>query len=118
MLRLVANPRDNPRLFWICMEHARMKYPLIVRRALLPAASCALLQHGGFVLAAQGDEAAPRVGTRPAMNALTPQPVAAALREFCRARGLAQWKVPREVQVVPDLPRSPTGKVLKRMLAG
>ena len=25
------------------------------------------------------------------------------LREFCRQQGLAQWKVPREVRVVPDL---------------
>jgi len=39
------------------------------------------------------------------------------LRDFSRQQGLAQWKVPREVRVVPELPRSPTGKVLKRMLA-
>jgi long-chain acyl-CoA synthetase len=39
------------------------------------------------------------------------------LREFCREQGLAQWKIPREIQFVEDLPRSPTGKVLKRMLA-
>jgi long-chain acyl-CoA synthetase len=39
------------------------------------------------------------------------------LRDFCRTQGLAQWKCPREVFVVPDLPRSPTGKVLKRVLA-
>ena len=38
------------------------------------------------------------------------------LRDFARNNGLAQWKVPREVFVVPDLPRSPTGKVLKREL--
>jgi long-chain acyl-CoA synthetase len=38
------------------------------------------------------------------------------LREHCRRAGLAQWKVPREIHVVPDLPRSPTGKVLKRAL--
>ena len=38
------------------------------------------------------------------------------LREFCRQQGLPNWKVPREVQFVPDLPRSPTGKVLKRLL--
>jgi long-chain acyl-CoA synthetase len=38
------------------------------------------------------------------------------LRDFCRANGLAQWKCPREVHAVPDLPRSPTGKVLKRVL--
>lgn len=39
------------------------------------------------------------------------------LRTFARDAGLAQWKVPREVFVVTDLPRSPTGKVLKRVLA-
>ena len=39
------------------------------------------------------------------------------LREFSRQQGLAQWKVPRDIQVVADLPRSPTGKVLKRELA-
>jgi long-chain acyl-CoA synthetase len=38
------------------------------------------------------------------------------LREHCRRAGLAQWKVPREIHIVPDLPRSPTGKVLKRAL--
>ena len=39
------------------------------------------------------------------------------IREFCRSSGLAQWKCPREVFVENDLPRSPTGKVLKRVLA-
>lgn len=39
------------------------------------------------------------------------------LRDFCRQQGLAQWKCPREIRVVSDLPRSPTGKVLKRQLA-
>ncbi|WP_341314627.1 DUF2968 domain-containing protein [Paraburkholderia sp. IMGN_8] len=57
-----------------------MKYPLIVRRTMLLATSCALLQHGGLVLAASNGEAAPLVDTRPAMNTLTPQPVAAVLR--------------------------------------
>jgi long-chain acyl-CoA synthetase len=38
------------------------------------------------------------------------------VRDFCRDAGLAQWKCPREVHVVPELPRSPTGKVLKRVL--
>jgi len=40
-----------------------------------------------------------------------------ALRDFARSAGLAQWKVPREIFVVEDLPRSPTGKVLKRELS-
>ncbi len=39
------------------------------------------------------------------------------LRDHCRKQNLKQWKVPREVTMVPDLPRSPTGKVLKRVLA-
>lgn len=39
------------------------------------------------------------------------------LRDFCREQGLPQWKCPREITVLPDLPRSPTGKVLKRVLA-
>jgi long-chain acyl-CoA synthetase len=40
-----------------------------------------------------------------------------ALRDFCRERGLAQWKIPREIYVQTDLPRSATGKVLKRVLS-
>ncbi len=39
------------------------------------------------------------------------------LRDFCRNENLAQWKCPREVTMVKDLPRSPTGKVLKRVLS-
>jgi long-chain acyl-CoA synthetase len=38
------------------------------------------------------------------------------LRDFCRDQGLAQWKLPREIHFIDDLPRSPTGKVLKRVL--
>ena len=37
------------------------------------------------------------------------------LRSFCRER-MAAYKVPRIFEIVPDLPRNPTGKVLKRML--
>jgi long-chain acyl-CoA synthetase len=37
------------------------------------------------------------------------------LREFCRTR-LAGYKVPRWIRIVTDLPRSPTGKILKRGL--
>lgn len=82
-----------------------MKYPLIVRRAMLLATSCALLQHGGFVLAAQSDEAAPLVGTRPAMNTLTPEPVAAALRSAASgtpAAADAQGNVAELMQIIHD----------------
>lgn len=40
-----------------------------------------------------------------------------AIRNHCRDSGLPQWKCPREIFPVTDLPRSPTGKVLKRVLA-
>ena len=39
------------------------------------------------------------------------------LRAACRER-LAVHKVPREVRVCPELPRGPTGKILKRALRG
>ena len=39
------------------------------------------------------------------------------LRDHCRKQNLKQWKVPREITIADDLPRSPTGKVLKRVLA-
>jgi long-chain acyl-CoA synthetase len=39
------------------------------------------------------------------------------LKEHCRQHGLMQWKIPREIHIVTDLPRNPTGKVLKRVLA-
>jgi long-chain acyl-CoA synthetase len=38
------------------------------------------------------------------------------LRDFCREAGLAQWKIPREFYFPKELPHSPTGKVLKRVL--
>ena len=37
------------------------------------------------------------------------------LRHFCR-ENLAGFKVPKHFDIVPDLPRTPTGKILKRML--
>ncbi len=37
------------------------------------------------------------------------------LRSFCKER-VAAYKVPKAFEIVPDLPRNPTGKVLKRML--
>ena len=38
------------------------------------------------------------------------------LRSFCRSN-LANYKVPKYIELVADLPRTPTGKVLKRMLS-
>jgi acyl-CoA synthetase (AMP-forming)/AMP-acid ligase II len=38
------------------------------------------------------------------------------LRDLCRHHNLAAFKIPREFHLVPELPHSPTGKVLKRVL--
>jgi long-chain acyl-CoA synthetase len=45
-----------------------------------------------------------------------PRVTEADLRTFCRER-LAAYKVPRKIQVADELPRGPTGKILKRALA-
>lgn len=37
------------------------------------------------------------------------------LRHFCR-ENMAGYKIPKHFELVPDLPRTPTGKVLKRLL--
>jgi acyl-coenzyme A synthetase/AMP-(fatty) acid ligase len=39
------------------------------------------------------------------------------IRTFVRDQNIATYKVPREVYVVDELPRSPTGKILKRVLS-
>jgi long-chain acyl-CoA synthetase len=39
-----------------------------------------------------------------------------ALRSFCRER-LPQYKVPRDIRVLEQIPRTPTGKILRRDLA-
>jgi long-chain acyl-CoA synthetase len=39
------------------------------------------------------------------------------LRNFARDQNLPNFKIPREVYLVDELPHSPTGKVLKRVLA-
>ncbi|MGF6646766.1 DUF2968 domain-containing protein [Paraburkholderia sp. GAS82] len=90
-----------------------MKYLLTVRRAMLLATTCALLQHGGFALAEEGAgsmDSVPVVGTRPAMNSLTPQPVSAALQAAvatsadarAAAGGDAQGNVAELMQLIHD----------------
>ncbi|MBC7785826.1 MAG: AMP-binding protein [Burkholderiales bacterium] len=39
------------------------------------------------------------------------------IRAFCREQGMVNWKIPKDIFITNDLPRSPTGKVLKRELA-
>ena len=41
----------------------------------------------------------------------------AELRDYARRQGLTPWQLPREIFIVPEVPRSPTGKVLRRELS-
>jgi long-chain acyl-CoA synthetase len=43
-------------------------------------------------------------------------PAPEALRAFCREQNLPNFKLPKEIHIVAELPHSPTGKVLKREL--
>ena len=36
------------------------------------------------------------------------------VRDFLRERNMVNWKIPKDVFVETELPRSPTGKILKR----
>ena len=44
-----------------------------------------------------------------------PAPTEADVRSFCRTR-LAAYKIPRRIHIAAELPRGPTGKILKRAL--
>jgi len=79
-----------------------------------------LASHPDVAEAAVAGEADPDLGQR-LMAAVVLRAGAQAdssdLREFCRDR-LAAYKVPRRIDFVAELPRTSSGKVLRRMLAG
>ncbi|MDE1183560.1 DUF2968 domain-containing protein [Paraburkholderia sp.] len=80
-----------------------MKYPLSLQRALLLATTCILVQQSGHALAQDSADSAPMVGTRPAMSALTPQPVTAALRDQTGAPNAeTQGTVAELMQMIRD----------------
>jgi long-chain acyl-CoA synthetase len=60
----------------------------------------------------RGEQVAASVVLRPGAAA-----TAEALIDFCRAR-IAGYKSPRRVDIVTQIPKSPTGKILKRVLRG
>ena len=96
-LIIVAGEKASPRE----IEDALMKHPAVAEAAVVgkkdPGRGEIVV---AFVIAREGQEIKPDE-----------------LRDFCREQGLPQWKIPREISLESDLPRSPTGKVLKRVLA-
>jgi long-chain acyl-CoA synthetase len=83
------------------IEDALMRHPAVMEAAVV-----------GKNDPSRGQVVAAFVTLKPGQSA-TPED----LREFARSQNLAQFKVPREVHVIDELPRSPTGKVLKRTLS-
>jgi fatty-acyl-CoA synthase len=64
----------------------------------------------GMPSARWGESAAAVVVAKPGTSL-----AAEALLEFCHGK-LARYKIPRVVELVVEIPRNPTGKVLKRLL--
>jgi long-chain acyl-CoA synthetase len=95
-LIIVAGEKAVPRE----IEDALMRHPAVLEAAVV-----------GKKDQSRGEVVVAFVTLKPGATA-TPDE----LREFARGQNLAQFKVPREVTIVEDLPRSPTGKVLKRVL--
>jgi long-chain acyl-CoA synthetase len=96
-LIIVAGEKASPRE----IEETLMSHPAVAEAAVVGKTDVSRGEVvAAFVIAREGQSPTPEE-----------------LREFCRGQGLAQWKVPRDVRIVQDLPRSPTGKVLKRVLA-
>jgi long-chain acyl-CoA synthetase len=96
-LIIVAGEKASPRE----IEETLVKHPAVAEAAVV-----------GKKDAGRGEVVVAFVIAREGMEIKADQ-----LKEFCREHALPQWKIPREIMVVTDLPRSPTGKVLKRVLA-
>jgi long-chain acyl-CoA synthetase len=96
-LIIVAGEKAAPRE----IEEMLMRHPAVAEAAVL-----------GKKDASRGEVVVAFVTARPGQSAKPDE-----LRDFCRQQGLAQWKIPREITLLDEMPRSPTGKILKRQLA-
>ena len=85
-------------------------YPAEIERVISGHPAVAMVGVGAKKDEAKGEVAKAYVVLKPAQRA-EPEEIA----KFCRDR-LAAYKVPREIQIVPDLPTTSTGKILRREL--
>jgi long-chain acyl-CoA synthetase len=83
------------------IEEAIMRHPAVAEAAVV-----------GKKDPSRGEVVVAYVTLKPGQTATPDQ-----IRNFAREQNLATYKVPREVYLIDELPRSPTGKVLKRVLA-
>lgn len=85
-------------------------YPAEIERVISGHPAVAMVGVGAKADDEKGEIAKAYVVLKPGAQA-TPDEI----RKHCRDR-LAAYKVPREVQIVPDLPTTSTGKILRREL--
>ena len=85
-------------------------YPAEIERVISGHPAVAMVGVGAMKDEAKGEVAKAYVVLKPD-RAAEPDELAG----FCRDR-LAAYKVPREIQIVPDLPTTSTGKILRREL--
>jgi long-chain acyl-CoA synthetase len=95
-LIIVAGEKAAPRE----IEEILMKHPAVAETAVVGKKDPGRgEQVVAFIVLREGQDVKPEV-----------------LRDFCKEAGLAQWKIPKEFYFQKELPHSPTGKVLKRVL--
>ena len=85
-------------------------YPAEIERVISAHPAVAMVGVGSRKDEAKGEVAKAYVVLKPDRTAEPDELVG-----FCRDR-LAAYKVPREIQIVPDLPTTSTGKILRREL--
>lgn len=90
-------------------------FPAEVERVLLDHPLIAEAAVVGFPEPTLGEQVVAFLVAREQVGMPTELPQAADLKQFCAAR-LAQFKMPRHVVWVDELPRNPAGKVLKKEL--
>jgi long-chain acyl-CoA synthetase len=85
-------------------------YPAELERVIAEHADVAMVAVGGVPDATKGELAKAYIVLKPGRSTSI-----ADLEAHCRAR-LAAYKVPRAYQFVADLPKTSTGKILRRHL--
>jgi long-chain acyl-CoA synthetase len=111
--------RDEDGYFAICDRLKDMiitsgfnVYPAEVENVLYAHPAVGEAAVYGVPDAVRGEQVTASVILRPGSSATSEE-----LIEFCRSR-IAGYKSPRRVDLVTQIPKSPTGKILKRVLRG
>jgi len=98
------------------IEAVLVEHPAVAEAAVIGVADSSRGEVPiAFVLLREGSTGDATGGTSPVAREKTGPVTEQELRAFARQR-LAGYKVPRRIRIAADLPRGPTGKILKRRL--